>query len=157
MTNSFMKIGFISLILLNLVLIFLLFDRKPQNRPEGDQLRNPTEMISTRLDFNDDQKLKLSEFIQRHRDQASTIQKKIEQEKRRLFENLDLDSIQIGVKTSNIGKLHAQLDQLTYDHMNEILSLCNVDQKDRFNRLMHELLRGMRPNGPEGRRPPPRK
>jgi periplasmic protein CpxP/Spy len=57
---------------------------------------------------------------------------------------------------AEIGKLQSKIELATFNHFAALRNICNEDQKEKFDEVIHDVLRSMgRPQG-HGDGPPPR-
>lgn len=159
MTNRFLKIGFLLLVILNISLIFFLFPKRGnEQRPrdfKANRAGSPVERISTELKFSADQRAKLHDFFDRHKDAMDAIFSRQRRAKEALFDLIIADSSS-NEKTvlEEIAAIEIERDKQTLKHIREIKSLCTEAQLKKFPRIIKKLLH----SGKGKRRgPPPRR
>jgi len=143
------------LLVLNVVLLYTL--QKGKKHPKKGF--NPVEMISHKLDFNEEQKSELEEIIHFHRRESRKINEQRKQMRDQLFGSLktegQTDKEDQDQLIEKLAELQKASERLTYEHFEQIKNLCSPAQKERFDSFVDELGKRPGPGGPQHRPGPP--
>lgn len=74
------------------------------------------------------------------------------------FELLKLDSLDVNLKSGiekRIAENQIQIENITFDHFSKVRALCSAEQKLRFDKIIGNILRGMRHHTSMPQSPPP--
>lgn len=151
------KIALAIMVIINAILIFILVQGPPHLRGPNDGNGRMIDRISLRLDLDDQQKKELFMMAKVHRDSMN----KIDQEQRKLVKHylslLKVAQGQIERKDSLMNQIQsfeaAKID-FTYQHFEELKSICTVEQLVLFDDLVDEIsgvLLGDKHNAPPPR------
>jgi len=164
----------IALLLLNFgTLAFLWFHKPPKpNREfvEQHEMNKPGEMnrlgemrgfLEDQLNFNDKQREEFNKLRDEHHKALMVIQDTIKSLKDRMFDQLILnsqDSLKVNSLAASIGDAQKQIELITYNHFQKVRALCDNEQKQKFDKIMKDVVRAldMRPphDGMEMHHPP---
>ena len=120
----------------------------------------PADFLIKELGFDDKQKQAFRALTHKHRQKMKGISDEIRTLKDKLFSGFsdtsivdeDVDSIAV-----LIGDMETLKDLEVFRHFKEVQELCNVEQKERFGKILQDALRGgFREKGPPHRDRPPR-
>ncbi len=159
----------IILVIMNLTalaLVFFTMARKPLHLPPPSKTGDAESVrffLKDELDFSEEQVLLFQKSAENHHKQSDAIRKDIHQIKREIIEELFVpqpDEEKVSSIAENIGEKEAQLQKLLFSHFNDVQSILNQEQKEKFRVVIHDLLESIRPQGSQkapGDRPPPKK
>lgn len=154
------------------ITIFWLNRGKRTPEPKG----SPREFLSKELSFDTKQQAQLETLVTEHRSAAEKIRPEIRKAKEAFFELIKQPGVSDSDRLAAAKTVSAQteaLDILTFDHFKKIRALCTPGQQQKFDAIIHDVIRmlgqqrpPMRPGGgmqgppppgegPEGQRPPP--
>jgi len=133
---------------------------QPFNPPRPD---NKGSFLANELGFTGEQSQKFEVLKTEHRRGVENILGQAKEFKDGLFDCIKTgDDVKAKEFAGKIAENQRTLDLLTYEHFKEVRKICNNEQKDKFDRILKELIRGIDaqappPNGPppEDRPPPP--
>jgi hypothetical protein len=145
MTNRFLKIGFILLVLMNLSLLFFLLGKGEINKGlrdfEGPREGSPVERLSADLGFSAEQKDALHQLFESHKAAMDEIFLQQRGAKDALFDQISKEeSSKDEELLNNIAKIELAKDQQTLKHMREIRALCNEKQLEIYTTVIKRLL-----------------
>lgn len=127
----------IGLLAANLVLIwFLMLHRPPHQGHDG-----PKKVIIEKLDFNQSQIEAYTLLIEGHRANVQKYDARIKNLKNQLYAALAHDE-QITSSDSLIaliGQTQVEIEQINYNHFQDIKQLCRPDQLKSFDELSAEI------------------
>ncbi len=160
--NKWWAVAFIALLIMNvasLAAVWLLKDNRPaQHRGPGPGV---AEFLTKELRFDSLQQQQLFQLRSAHQRQVMELRSKTREAKDALFELLKEPAVSdtMLAKAAIASSLNdQQLDILTFRHLQKIREICTPVQKEKFDAVIHEVLRSMGPMpppGPEGHPPPP--
>ena len=130
MTKKTITIGFVAMIIVNIVLITLLIW---QSKDHHSRHRHPSEMLVRQLDFTEDQIKQFDELRSVH---FSVVRPKLENIgalKRKLMNTSD--TAEARQLTKEIGVLEGQIDFHTFEHFSKISQMCSPVQKEKMNEI----------------------
>jgi len=155
--NTMFKVGFIIMILLNAVLIFLLIKPHLQHPPQ--QARGSfKDKISNTLMLDEQQQDRFEEFAKEHHQTMMKIDKEQKELVRTYFNFLKSEGAQVW----NQGELMKQIQQFeskkieaTFQHFQDLKGICSKDQLLLFDDIIDEIT-GVMLSDKKNNRPPPR-
>ncbi|MEM9680503.1 MAG: hypothetical protein AAF901_09285 [Bacteroidota bacterium] len=138
MNTRIFKIGFFVLLLVNGIMAGFLFNQGPPHVP----LKDIKEKISDELQLNNSQKSKFYAMAKSHRNSMIEIGQSEKELLRAYFDYLmnETGPISRGDLLTQVGVLGKKKVLLTYEHFEELKSLCTDEQLPRFNNVMDEIL-----------------
>lgn len=178
--NKWAAIIILLLVALNIATVtsFFLLRSRPPGR--GANQSGAMEFLVKELGFDSMQKQKLMVFKQDHRSKMEEVRRKNKEVKEALFDLLKNTDTPDSVieKAANASVIYdVQAEIITFKHFQQIRSLCNEEQKKKFDAVIQQVLHmlapqpggppqgpprgpgGEHPDGPpppaDGQRPPP--
>ncbi|MGB3465409.1 MAG: hypothetical protein WBA74_09065 [Cyclobacteriaceae bacterium] len=136
------QIGFVIIVLINAVLIFLLVSRpqRPSMNP-GERQGSIIEKISNRLELSEDQKAKYQLMAGQHGEQMRKLDSDYRALLKAYFETLDDKSVASDENIKNeLLKIEAEKLQYTYTHFEELKSILSEPQKAHFKLIIRDIL-----------------
>ena len=106
----------------------------------------PEDILRKELQLTDEQMNAYREMIREHRVLAEPIEKEIHDLKKQLFD-FDIDSSKQQI-AERIGKQQIELEMSLYDHFKKVRTLCNEEQKNKFDEVLLKALAAGRPPRP---------
>ena len=132
MKKSWIRNGFIAVLLLSNVLFIYKWWMAPERRHHG-----PRNEIIERLHFDERQVAAYDVLIRKHRHAIESAQNELEHQKQQLYSNLDApfsDSI-----LQKILAVEAKIEHIHFSHFKDIEKLCKPEQKTYFKELNREI------------------
>jgi hypothetical protein len=168
--NKYLFWAVIVLIALNIVLISMFwFGRKhnehrpPMPPPMMNQgpmadMHNKMEFIKRELELNQEQQKQFFEKGEEHFKKSQEIMKKIADTRIQLVNETFADNTNADLAkkfATEIGALHAELENLNTSHFADLRKICNSEQIQKFKELMKEVFTSRPPMNihPMGRGP----
>lgn len=147
----------IVLLVLNLIVVsaFWFFNRGNNHKNGGrdGQGGGPRNEIIDRLHFDKSQVYQYDSLIVKHRKLVGQKEKEIQGLRTLLFMGVS-DGIDSKLKdswVSQIGVLHADIQQIHYSHFLDIRRICKPEQQKDFALLTKDLAKMFRGRGPKGK------
>jgi periplasmic protein CpxP/Spy len=134
--NRFYQIVIAALLMLNIVLLFLHF-----NRPERPV--RPRNIIIERLHFDKNQIEKYEALIDKHHELVMTNEVEINKVKDELYQQLiqPYDSLKVDSLSKNMADLQKKAEMMNFRHFQDIKKICKSEQLPYFEKLTNELTR----------------
>ncbi len=144
--NKYRFLIFISigLFISNILLICFLFSKK-QGPPSQVGPRN---IIIEKLQFDKNQTAEYDKLILAHQEAISSNQKEIMRLKNQLYGSM-INDVQVLLKDSLITKMNKvqlKIENIHYNHFQDIKKLCNDEQHDAFANLTKEIAKLFAPH-----------
>ncbi len=127
-------------------------------RNKHDPAQQPSEYIIKELALNVVQQKEYKAMVDDHRKQSKQLNEQIRALKDSFFELLTHENINDSNKNmmaTRIAALDQQLDLLTFDHFKQVRKICTLDQQQKFDKIIKDILRMMGRPAPRGNHPPP--
>jgi len=139
-------IGFIVMVLLNIGTLATIWvihssrlDRDPMERRENMQ-----RFLGRSLDLSPEQRQAFRSLRQQHFRESRQMMQHIGELRNRYFQlltsNNPADSLSADSIAAEIGREQARFERALYDHLANLRSQLNIDQKAKFDRLMQQML-----------------
>jgi len=155
--NKWVTIAVVVLILLNIVTLTAFWWKKNEFNPEARPPQGGAIAFlikELQLDSIQQQQLKL--LRDEHLSASQDARRKNREAKETFFSLLEKDGItdsEINEAANASARYDAELAKITFSHFKKIRSICTASQQEKFDEIIHEVLRMM--SGPQGP-PPPR-
>lgn len=146
----FLSIVSVCLLLLNIALLYYVFQHEQGIKLPLHRFNGPKELIIEKLNFSPTQVKEYEFLIQAHRRDVRNTEQSIFNLKNELYLSLN-DSISSEKKDSIIDAIaakHKDLENIHLKHFDAIKDLCNKDQMGDFENLVNELATMFRPPHP---------
>jgi len=141
----------VGLLISNLVLVGVLFFRKPPH-PQNE---GPRSIIIERLRFNEQQIREYDVLIQEHRKSIHQTNDEVMNLKQELYKNIiTTDSVSNNKKDSLIQQItlvQQRIEHIHYAHFTEIKKMCAANQQQAFAELTNEIAMLFAPPKPMGK------
>jgi len=153
----------IGLLVLNFAtLAFLWFRRSPGMHPQflrqqmsgqmNGHMQGPRDFLMGQLNFTEKQKGDAVKLREEHMKTMTAIQDSIHSLKDKLFDLIAVtptDSPKVSALVQAIGDEQKQIELATFYHFQKIRALCDDNQKQKFDKLMKDVIKtmGMNPGG----------
>lgn len=139
MNNKAYRIGFFALLVINVALV-LFFVSMPKPPSQG---ANIMEEVSSKLDFNEEQKNRFVAMAKLHREQMMALNKQERELTREYFSHLRQENQEAKLQdlVNSIQTVQESKLKLTYDHFEEVKTICNADQIAHFDDLLDDIMR----------------
>ncbi|MBA4853109.1 Spy/CpxP family protein refolding chaperone [Emticicia sp. BO119] len=119
--------------------------------------------LEKELNFDEKQKEDYRVMREEHFLKARALREHIKILKEAFFKSIadsSLSDDELRKRALDIGTEASQLDLLTFKHFRDVRQICTSQQKEKFDEIIEEVLRGMDRQGPPPRRehpdaPPP--
>ena len=146
--KRFIIAAFLILLILNLVILGLMFR---SHGPKGGMKPKPDMIIKDHLDFNSDQIKSYDELIKKHQVEIKKFESEIRKNKDLLFNALKSD---MAINTDSIidvvGENKRAIEIAHFAHFEDIKSLCEGDQIEKFDSFVDDLKMIFSPPHPPG-------
>lgn len=157
--TKLLTIAVIGLLLINLGTLGVLLMQKPGRLPHGQlsppkRGEGPRQLIIDRLHFDAEQQKQYDVLITEHRTKTDELHEASRDMHNELYSLLKADTIDRTKADSLILQIadnQKAVDNLNFDHFQEIKGICKPGQVGDFNELANELSRLFGPKGPPPR------
>jgi Spy/CpxP family protein refolding chaperone len=142
------------LAVLNILMLVQNFMKPPLPHGMPPPHDGPAAKIKTDLGFTDDQMSRFEELKTEHQKAMRELHEQGRVLRDTYFDLLKADSADVSTKSGiekRIGENQEAIEKITFDHFQKVRELCTAEQKVKFDRVIGNILRGMRHHGP----PPP--
>ena len=174
--KTYLAATVIILIILNLGILTMLWINKPNHPKFPNHIADrPNEqehigsLLKEELSFTDEQIEKYLDLRKINQEQMSGLDNEIRDLKRQMFNKVILENSDLPISDSLLSMIldkQGQIEKLTYQHFLDLNQLCDSEQQNKLQLLIHRLLpppgRGQesgppppRPHGELDNRPPP--
>lgn len=147
---KFLQIGIVILFLVNFCILgFVWFTKPPQNNG-----RMAAEFLIKELSLNEKQITTFNQMAQAHHAQIMPLRKKGSEARTHYFSFLGkekMDSLAIQQALDSILWAQKQTEQVTFNHFSEVRKICDKDQQKKFDEVIHQALKMMRPAPPQNK------
>ncbi|WP_339679810.1 hypothetical protein [Cyclobacterium marinum] len=157
MSNKVYKIGFISLLVLNILLTLVIW-RGAKPPFEGGGNANFKNRISKNLELTDEQEKIYFASAMVHQQEMSALQQDQRKLVKEYFDFLKLPEVSEQEKQEKldaIAKTESRKAEITFKHFEELKELCNEEQQEAFGSIIKNLQQILLRGG--GNNPPPPK
>jgi len=142
---------FVLLLLANIgTLVFFWIGRMKNNSAQD---RQAIEFLIGQLKFDKAQQEQFELLVAEHRSLSGKLRKEIGQSKEEMFSLLKSDQITDSMIQAAVKKVSVKtesLDRVTLDHFQKVRSICNNEQKQKFDEILDQLTRIMGNPRPPG-------
>lgn len=160
--TKLLTIAVIGLLLINLGTLGVMMMHKPPRPPHGEMPPPPTDgneggprqIIIDRLHFDGNQQKQYEVFISEHRKKTDDLHNASKELHNQLYIMLKSESIDKTKSDSLIEEIAGNqkaIENLNFNHFQEIKSICKPEQLEDFNELAGELAMLFGPKGPPPR------
>ncbi len=159
--NKILWLIILLLLAANTVTLVLFWTGRNQPPQQGQGPRLLAEFLTKELQLDSGQQRQYQQLIQAHRSAAAPLRQRITDLKDSLFLLLKQGNPSDTAKAAATAKIAAttqQLERLHIDHFQQVRAICTPAQQQKFDNLLHDIVRrlSMPPPGRPGRngRPP---
>jgi protein CpxP len=156
---TFLTISVILLLVLNVVTLFILFHLHAggDHGPHGPNDKGPADYIITQLKLDEQQQRQFEDLKSRHHALANDAEREDERLHDLYFSMLKSDTpdkSKVDSIANLIGEQRKKMATATFNHFQQLRSICRDDQKKLFDNTIDEIAKMVtgHPGGP----PPPR-
>lgn len=137
------------LVVLNIMTITALWIsriRKPAfDVPYEQSYRRPPlkDFIQREISLSEDQLYQLNQIRRAHYEESREIMDEIQLKRKQMFDLLfsdNSDTVNIDKYVSEIGKLHEKLETSMIYKINELKSICTVEQQEKLQQVLNEVM-----------------
>lgn len=154
--NKWLTVAFVLLILLNVATLSAFWwARKGLQQEDRPPQGGAMTFLVKELQLDSLQQEQLKLFRDEHRAATQEIRKKNREAKETFFSLLEREGIseaEVNEAATVSARYDAELAKITFDHFKKIRSICTLNQKEKFDKIIHEVLRRL--SGPQGPPPP---
>ena len=154
--NTLLYVLLVVLIAANGYFLYHQFGGKGKRGHDSERMRQgPVHFIADRLEFSDAQKQQLEEMNVTHKEKIKSISSEIRQLKDELFNNVSQEIVEqkrIDSILDEISIRERAKDTEVYFHLRGIRGICDDAQKEKFERIMKDVVHK---RGERGRKGPP--
>lgn len=153
------------LVVVNLGLLGYLWfgpNARPSSGPAVPNGARAFDFIVTETGMNAEQRDRYAALRDEHQRAIRPLRVELRRRKEILFRGLQADAISDSLGGTNaraVGEIEAAIDSVTFTHFRKVRALLTPEQRHRFDAIIMEALRMMKPPPPEDRRdkggPPP--
>jgi periplasmic protein CpxP/Spy len=104
---------------------------------------SPKEFLAKKLNFSSNQKNAYFKLAKEHNESAQTIREQIKLEKETLFQLLKSENINDSIRNEmafRVSKSIQSLDILTFEHFRKVRTICNEEQKPKFDEIIQKMV-----------------
>lgn len=127
----------IGLVATNLLMGVIMMTAKPKEN--GQINRENKDIISEKLNFDEDQDFAFQYLRDEHRHNVSHLEQELHQKRKLLFKNLKDSTQNTNLILNDIARINKQMDSFNYIHFAEIKKICKPEQMEDFNELTEKL------------------
>lgn len=146
--TKLLTIAVLGLLLLNVGLLAFLWKNGGQGRPpeggRGAQTK-ALDYLMDELTFDAPQRSACGLLIQNHRRRMDSLQNENRQNRDKLYDNLKTGDSTFAF---SIGNVQSQVELEAFSYFRHIRAICREDQKERFDRVIYDAMRMMKPPKP---------
>ncbi|MFC2157749.1 Spy/CpxP family protein refolding chaperone [Acidobacteriota bacterium] len=168
----FMTWAIVILVILNMIALgTIYFSRIQRPRPmhppeEGQGPESIHFFLKQELNLSEGQMDQFKRMGDEHRRQTQPLQDRIHRLKKDMMGEMfspTLGEEEMDRIAEEIGRLEAQIQKALFSHFKDFASICDTEQRQKFEVLINDVLDLSRPPAPEGppgpdrKRPPPKK
>ncbi len=150
-TNKLLAFAVITLLIINGVLVYLLWNGKRQNNRSG-QNRNMSDWLAKELNEDEKQKAAHSKLRDAHFASMKPLFDSVSSYKKGLFsllkETSASDSL-IQSYTNKISQAEAEISKNNFQHFRNVRGILNPDQQKKYEEIVQKMMN--RRGGPPGR------
>ena len=148
---KFLTVGIVILLLLNAATLFILFHTHLNQLHDHHNGEDPAHYITTQLKFDANQQKQFEDLRNRHHEQTMKFHDE-DRELHDLYFNLlktdHPDKAKVDSVASLIGAQRKNLELLTFEHFQQLRTICRDDQKKLFDNTIDEIARTMAEHAP---------
>jgi cytoskeletal protein RodZ len=103
---------------------------------------SPKEFLASQLNFDENQKKQYFDLAEEHHENAQKIREKIKLSKDALFDLLKQPNVSDSTERAaakTVGINLEELDLYTLKHFKKVRALCNQEQKEKFDAIIHQI------------------
>lgn len=152
--NKWWAIAVISLIILNAVTLTTFWIERKSNHdlpPKQENKGGAASYLTKELAFDSMQRLQYDELVVEHRQRTRQIRREVRNAKDAFFELLSDSSCTDDVIKKGalqVSNIEQQLDILTFNHFKKVRTICNAEQKKKFDSIIKNAVQMMGPQAP---------
>jgi len=152
--TKLLTIAVISLLLINIATLGFLIINKPRhdhNKIHPAQNEGPKQIIVDRLELDDAQQKQYQLLIDDHRKKTRELHEVSAGMHNKLYSLLKTEPVNRAEADSIIQEIannQKAIDNLNFDHFQQIKKICRQDQLDEYNKLASDLSELFSPKGP---------
>jgi len=146
--------GFIIMLIMNIAVLTTIFVVKQKehrhDERNGSVSLKVQRFIEHELDLSDAQKKEFKQLRQQHFKETKILYKDIGTYRKELFSELkggekNGSAVRIDSLTNLIGDTQTQLDRAVYSHFVKLRSICNEEQRQKFDQIMQKVMQRLDP------------
>ncbi|MFY0672598.1 MAG: hypothetical protein JXQ87_04310 [Bacteroidia bacterium] len=151
--QRFLSFSVVVLIITNVSVLLFFVINNPSHGHIKPTRENPKEIIIEKLAFDKNQIIEYEAAIAIHRFEIEEQEMKIRELKHKLYEGLAGNGNKKEELISELANAQRKIEQIHYQHFEEIKAICNDNQKDEFNALSNDLAKIFAPKPPKHHSP----
>lgn len=143
--------GFIIMVILNIIVLATIWAVRHDGHQHSRNVPVPFRMqrfMERELNFSKAQKETFRQLRKEHIRESRAIHKEIRQYRRALLGQLHsrkTGQIRVDSLANLIGHAQARLDAAIYNHFVEVRSICDEEQKKKFDRIIRRVIQRLEP------------
>jgi periplasmic protein CpxP/Spy len=143
------------LVVLNIALIATIWLQRDRNKmPPPPGQSDAQQILVKELSLNDRQVRSFDSLRTVHFRQIGELKQQMRQLKDGFFSGIGKPASSPDSIAGAIGQVQTKIELSTYHHFAAVRNLCDPAQQQKFDRIINDVLRSLKPGGPEG---PPRR
>ncbi len=145
-TNKLLVITTIVLLLVNLVLVYFLWNNKRGHGRSKERKQERGDWVVKELQLDENQKAEHKKIRDAHFSALKPVFDSITSARRSLYSLIKDSSASdstVQHYVQAIGTYHSQLTQHTFDHFKQLRTICNPDQQKKLDSLMLKIVEDM--------------
>ncbi|OWY26059.1 hypothetical protein C7N43_35765 [Sphingobacteriales bacterium UPWRP_1] len=145
--NKFLKLIILLLVLLNAGMLGIIWLRKPPPHLPGGG-KSAAVYLTKELGFTSQQEEQYQKMHRQHHQTVDSIRTADQEIRQRLFDLLQTnltDTTDAAQLANSLGNNRAKTEWVTFTHFKEVKQLCTPEQQIKFNRVIDEALRMLKP------------
>ncbi|GAA4338715.1 hypothetical protein [Flaviaesturariibacter amylovorans] len=151
--HTWVTIGITALVLLNIGLVATFWLQRSAARPPAlagaaDTVRPGPALLIRDLNFDSVQAQRFTALRNEHFSAMQGYRAQMRDLKDRFYAGLREEAPLPDSLATAIGTLQAQMDRITYQHFRQVRALCTHEQKERFDRIIGNVIRQLGRPGP---------
>jgi len=152
-SSVFTRVIIIILLFINIASLLFIWTHKPHpEQPPRDRQPDAASFLIHELKLNKEQQQKYEKLVSEHHSSVEKINESDHSFHKLFFDLLQgnhPDTLKANQIADSIGNNKKKMEMLTFNHFLELKSLCNEEQKKKFDDVIMEALRIMNPRPPK--------
>lgn len=152
--NKLLVFLVVVLIAINITSLFFLIPGSKKGK-HGKEPHKPAQFLTERIGFDETQKARFMELVDEHKEAMRPLQRQIMEAHRTSILDRLSDKDNGDQNDQALCEVMNEMTILHFEHFDEVMNLCNEEQKKKFEEILPELLSNMFGGRGPGHGPPP--